>query len=43
MTMWPVSPVDGSTVNMTPERSEGTISWTTTAMAGSSVSSLSPR
>ena len=41
--MWSVSPVEGSTVNITPERSEGTISCTTTAMAGSSVSSLSPR
>ena len=41
--MWSVSPVEGSTVNMTPERSEGTISWTTTAMDGSAVRSLSPR
>jgi hypothetical protein len=38
-----VSPVEGSTVNMTPERSEGIISCTTTAMAGSAVRLLSPR
>ena len=38
-----LSPVEGSTVNITPERTEGTISCTTTAMAGSAVSSLSPR
>ena len=31
--------VDGSAVNMTPERSESTISWTITAIAGSPVSS----
>ena len=43
MTMWSVSPVEGSTVNITPERSDGTISCTTTAIAGSAVNSLSPR
>jgi hypothetical protein len=41
--MCSASPLDGSMVNMTPERSDGTISCTTTAMAGSSVSALSPR
>ena len=37
MTIRLVSPVDGSAVNITPDRSEGTIAITTTPMAGTSV------
>ena len=36
MTMRERSPVDGSAVNITPDRSASTICWTTTARAGSS-------
>jgi hypothetical protein len=32
-----VFPVEGSAVNITPERSEGIITWTTTLRAGSVV------
>jgi hypothetical protein len=35
-TMRSRSPVEGSAVNATPERSESTIRWITTAIAGSS-------
>ena len=38
MTRWVRSPVAGSAVNITPEISESTMRWTTTAIAGSSPS-----
>jgi hypothetical protein len=38
-----VAPVVGSAVNITPDRSEFTIVWTTTAMAGSSTMCFAER
>ena len=43
MTIRSVALVAGSAVNITPERSEATISWTITARVGSSVTSSTER